>query len=160
MNIRMANIKDLDKITDVEAKCFPKAEAASKESFEKRLTVYSNHFWLLEDGEKLVGFVNGMVTDEDILRDEMYDNGKLHNEQGQWQMIFGVGIIPEYRRQGFAEKILNRVIDEAREEGRKGLVLTCKDKLVHYYAKFGFKDQGISESTHGNAVWHDMRLVF
>ncbi len=160
MNIRMANIKDLDKITDVEAKCFPKAEAASKESFEKRLTVYSNHFWLLEDGEKLVGFVNGMVTDEDILRDEMYDNAKLHNEQGQWQMIFGVGIIPEYRRQGFAEKILNRVIDEAREEGRKGLVLTCKDKLVHYYAKFGFKDEGISESTHGNAVWHDMRLVF
>ncbi|MDO4536288.1 MAG: GNAT family N-acetyltransferase [Clostridium perfringens] len=160
MNIRLATIEDLDAITSVEAKCFPKAEAASRESFEKRLTAYPNHFWLLEDEGKLVAFVNGMVTDEDTLRDEMYENANLHNENGQWQMIFGVDTIPEYQRQGLAEKILRRVILDAKEQGRKGLVLTCKEKLVHYYAKFGFKDEGISESTHGNAVWYDMRLVF
>lgn len=160
MNIRLATIKDLDAITKVEAECFPKEEAATRESFEKRLTVYPNHFWLLEDEGKLVGFVNGMVTDSDTLTDEMYENANLHNENGQWQMIFGVDTIPEYRRQGCAEKILSRVIEDAKEQGRKGLVLTCKDKLVHYYAKFGFKDEGISDSTHGGAVWYDMRLVF
>ena len=160
MNIRLATIKDLDAIAKVEAQCFPKAEAASKESFEKRLSVYPNHFWLLENEGKLVGFVNGMVTDKDTLTDEMYENANLHKEDGEWQMIFGVDTIPEYLRQGCAEKILSRVIEDAKKQGRKGLVLTCKDKLVRYYAKFGFKDEGVSDSTHGGAVWYDMRLVF
>lgn len=127
---------------------------------KKRLTVYPNHFWLLEDGEKLVGFVNGMVTNEPILCDKMYEDANLHNENGQWQMIFGVNTIPEYRRQGCAAKVINKVISDAKVEGRKGLVLTCKEKLIHYYAKFGFKNEGISESTHGGAVWYDMRLTF
>ena len=160
MNIRMATIEDLKAITDVESRCFPVEEAASENDFKKRLTVYPNHFWLLEDGEKLVGFVNGMVTNEPILCDKMYEDANLHNENGQWQMIFGVNTIPEYRRQGCAEKIINKVISDAKAQGRKGLVLTCKEKLIHYYAKFGFENEGISESTHGGAVWYDMLLTF
>lgn len=160
MNIRMATIEDLKVITDVESGCFPVEEAASENDFKKRLTVYPNHFWLLEDDGRLVGFVNGMVTNESILCDKMYEDANLHNENGQWQMIFGVNTIPEYRRQGCAEKIINKVISDAKAQGRKGLVLTCKEKLIHYYSKFGFKNEGISESTHGGAVWYDMRLTF
>ena len=47
-------------------------------------------------------------------------------------------------------QLLNRAIADARQQGGKGLVLTCKDKLVHYYAKFGFVNEGVSQSTHGN----------
>ena len=160
MKIRTATILDLQAITEVEARCFPKAEAASENDFKKRLSVYPNHFWLLEDDKKLVGFVNGMVTNEPILRDEMYEDANLHNENGQWQMIFGVNTIPEYRRQGCAERILKKVISDAKEQGRKGLVLTCKDKLIPYYEKFGFENEGVSESTHGGVVWYNMRLTF
>ena len=160
MKIRTATILDLQAITEVEARCFPKAEAASENDFQKRLSVYPNHFWLLEDDKKLVGFVNGMVTNEPILRDEMYEDANLHNENGQWQMIFGVNTIPEYRRQGCAERILKKVISDAKEQGRKGLVLTCKEKLIRYYEKFGFENEGVSESTHGGVVWYNMRLTF
>ena len=53
------------------------------------------------------------------------------------------------------------MIAEARSQGRDGLVLTCKDRLVHYYAKFGFLNEGVSgKSTHGGAVWNQMRLTF
>ena len=51
-------------------------------------------------------------------------------------------------------------ISDARAQGRKGLVLTCKEALVHYYAKFGFVNEGISGSTHGGGVWYQMRLKF
>ena len=55
----------------------------------------------------------------------------------------------------------NEVIADAKEQGRKGLVLTCKNRLVHYYAKFGFADEGVTDkSTHGNVSWHQMRLTF
>ena len=160
MKIRNATIEDLKSITAVESTCFPEEEAASESDFKNRLTVYPNYFWLLEDNGKLIGFVNGMVTNEPIISDEMYEDANLHNENGQWQMIFGVNTIPEYRRQGCAERIINKVIDNAKKQGRRGLVLTCKEKLLHYYKKFGFKNEGISQSTHGGAVWYDMRLTF
>ena len=159
MNIRNATIEDIQAITKVEMTCFPKAEAATEEDFRNRLRVYPNHFWLLEDDKKLVSFINGMVTNEDTLTDEMYENVDLHNENGQWQMIFGVNTIPEYRRQGCAEKLMRKVISDAKDQGRKGLVLTCKDMLVHYYEKFGFKNEGKSDSTHGGAIWYNMRLT-
>ena len=138
MNIRTATLNDLDAVTAVEAACFPAAEAASKKEFAERLRYYGNHFWLMLDGEKLIGFVDGMVTDQTDLTDDLYAQAHAHNEQGCWQMIFGVNTLPEYRRQGVAAALLERAIFDAKAQGRKGLVLTCKDKLVHYYAKFGF----------------------
>ena len=160
MHIRTATINDVKAVTDLEAVCFPPAEAADEASFQNRLETYPNHFWLLEDGDVLVGFVNGMVSDESHLLDEMFEHAELHQEDGDWQFIFGVNTSPTYRCQGCAEKILRKVIEEAQLQGRKGLVLTCKDQLVHYYAKFGFIEEGMSDSTHGGVSWHEMRLTF
>ena len=75
-------------------------------------------------------------------------------------MIFGVDTIPEYRRQGCAGRLLLHVIEEGREQKRSGLVLTCKEKLIPYYSKFGFVNEGVSESVHGNVIWYQMRLTF
>lgn len=161
MNIRCAAAGDVDAIAAVEAECFPPAEAATKEEFEQRVRHYGNHFWLLFDGGKLIAFVDGFVTDEPDLTDEMYEKASMHNENGAWQMIFGVNTLPEYRRHGHAGRLIRCAIDDARLQGRKGLVLTCKEKLVAYYAGFGFADEGIStQSTHGNVQWHQMRLTF
>ncbi|MBE6971902.1 MAG: GNAT family N-acetyltransferase [Ruminococcaceae bacterium] len=160
MEIRHATMADLPAVTAVEAECFPVAEAATEESFRARLTVYPEHFWLLFDGEKMVGFVNGMVTELADLCDEMYHDATMHDPAGAWQMIFGVDTIPSYRRRGCAEMVLKRVIADTKAAGRKGLVLTCRDHLVHYYAKFGFVSEGISESGHGGVVWYQMRLTF
>lgn len=160
MKIRTATMADLAAVTRLEAVCFPAAEAASEESFAQRLICYPNHFWLLMDGDTVVSFVNGLVTDEPDLRDEMYDNAALHNENGAWQMIFGVDTHPDYRRRGCAERLLNHAIAASRAQGRKGLVLTCKERLVPYYSKFGFSSEGISQSTHGDVMWYQMRLKF
>lgn len=161
MRIRTATLEDLTAVTAVEAACFPAAEAATEADFAERLAAYPNHFWLLEEEDgTLVSFVDGMVTDEPILRDEMYENAGLHNEDGTWQMIFGVNTLPAYRRQGCAGQLLRRAIDDARTQGRRGCVLTCKEVLVHYYEGFGFQNEGVSDSTHGGAVWYDMRLTF
>ena len=129
MNIRTATLQDIDQIAAVEKECFPAAEAATKEEFEQRLSHYADHFWLMFEDDTLIAFVDGMVTDQADLTDEMYE-------------------------------LLKRAIADAKDQGRKGLVLTCKDRLVHYYAKFGFENEGVSESVHGNIVWNQMRLKF
>lgn len=161
MIIRKATMNDLDAISEVESECFPAAEAATKEEFRERLESYADHFLLMFDGEKLAAFIDGFVTDEPDLTDQMYENAAMHSESGKWQMIFGVNTLPEYRRRGLAGALIKDMIAEARRQGRDGLVLTCKDRLVHYYAKFGFLNEGVSgKSTHGGAVWNQMRLTF
>lgn len=158
--IRTATLADLEALAQVEAACFPPAEAATREEFRARLAAYPDHFWLIYDRGRLVSFVNGMVTDEADLRDEMYQDASLHREDGAWQMIFGVNTIPEARRQGYAMELLRRVVHDARAQGREGLVLTCKAALLDYYARLGFVSEGVSRSVHGGAVWHQMRLRF
>ena len=158
--IRTATLADLDAVAAVEAACFPAAEAATREEFADRLAHYGDHFWLMFDGGTLIAFVDGMVTDRTDLTDDLYADAALHDAHGAWQMIFGVNTLPAYRCRGCAGAVLERVIADARAQGRRGCVLTCKDKLVHYYEKFGFVNEGVSQSTHGGVVWHKMRLMF
>lgn len=160
MRIRTATMEDLNEIVKIEAICFPAAEAATEESFRNRLHEFADHFWVLEMDGKMIGFVNGMVTDCANLKDEMYEDAKMHDENGNWQMIFGLDVLPEYQRRGYAAMLMNHLLEEAKKQGRKGAVLTCKDRLIHYYAKFGFENEGISESVHGDAVWYQMRKTF
>ena len=159
MQIRTATIDDLTAIAQVEAACFPSAEAATADEFKDRLDHYANHFWLMFDNNKLIAFVDGFCTDNPNLTDEMYAKADMHNETGKWQMIFGVNTLPEYRNKGYAAELLNQAIKDATNQGRKGLVLTCKEKLIPYYSKFGFVNEGVSESVHGNVTWYQMRLT-
>ena len=161
MIIRTATTADLYAIAAVEAECFPAAEAASKEEFADRLKHYADHFWLMFDENKLIAFVDGFVTNEPDLTDEMYAKADMHDASGRWQMIFGVNTLPGYRKHGYAGELIQRAIATAKEQNRAGLVLTCKDELVSYYAKFGFKNEGHSDkSQHGGVTWNQMRLTF
>ena len=160
MKIRTATMADLDALAAVEARCFPAAEAASREELAARLRAYGDHFWLLEEDGRITAFADGMVTDQPDLTDELYARAELHREDGAWQMIFGVNTLPEYRRQGRAAALLRRAMEDARSQGRAGLVLTCKEALILYYAGLGFVNEGISASVHGNVTWYQMRLRF
>ena len=172
MVIKHASRKDIAALIAVETACFPPAEAATEKEFIDRVQYYGNHFWLLYERDKLLAFVDGFVTDEPdltdvmyedaaLLTDDLYEQAALHNERGAWQMIFGVNTLPDYRRHGYAGQLLRRAVADARQQGRRGLVLTCKERLLPYYAKFGFQDEGVTDkSTHGNVAWHQMRLSF
>ena len=101
MVIKYATKEDIAAIAAVEAECFPPAEAATEKEFVDRVKYYGNHFWLMYEAEKLIAFVDGFVTDEPDLTDEMYEKATLHDENGAWQMIFGVNTIPAYRKHGY-----------------------------------------------------------
>ena len=147
-------------ITALEAACFPPAEAAPYESFRARLQAFPERFWLLYRDGELVSMVNGSLSDEDDLRDEMFHDASLHTPGGKWQMIFGVATLPAYRRQGFAGTLLEAAKKQCRVEGKAGLVLTCKQVKLAYYAGFGFISEGLSASEHGGDVWYQMRIAF
>lgn len=160
VHIRKAVLQDLAALKIIEDACFPEAEAATFESLSERLQLFPESFLVAEADGELVGFVNGAVIDEPIIRDAHYHDGALHNPDGAYQSVFGLDVSPAYRRQGIAETLLTALIEVARQAGRKGLTLCCKEEKIPYYEKFGLVNSGRSSSTHGNAVWYDMILLF
>ena len=63
------------------------------------------------------------------------------------------------QKKRLCRKAINQVISDVRAY-RYGLVLTCEDKFIYYFKKFGFKNEGVSESTHREKVPYLMRLEF
>ena len=160
MQIRNATIYDLNSIYEIEKISFPSGEAASYDQFEKRLLIFPNHFWLVELNAKIIAHVNGMISNSDRIYDEMFKNTDLHNEDGDWQSIFGIAVLPEYRGNGYAGKLIHCLIEESERNKRKGVILTCKEHLIPYYEKFGFRSIGISGSAQGGQTWYDMKIEF
>jgi ribosomal protein S18 acetylase RimI-like enzyme len=160
--LRKGTTADLDELAAIESVCFPPEQAAGREQFRGRLKIYPQHFLLLCDEKgKIISFVDGFVTDISDLTDEMYSSPTMHDESGAWQMIFGLNTLPEYRRRGYAQTVMNEFLRIAKAEGRKGAVLTCKRELIHYYEKFGFVNEGVSAgSVIGGVEWYQMRLRF
>ena len=160
-NIRNAQWQDLDKLAQIEAACFPAAEAATKETLAQRLQIYSKHFWVLElyDGT-IVGFIDGFVTNQAAITDEMFEQPRLHDEAAAYQAVFGLNVLPDYRGRHYGIALMNALIANARMAGRKGCILTCKENMISYYRKFGYQNQGLSQSKHGSVVWYDMLLEF
>ncbi|GFZ30012.1 N-acetyltransferase GCN5 [Clostridium zeae] len=158
--IRNVSVEDLDAVAEVEMRCFPESEAATRESLEQRIKTFPESFFVAEIDGKIIGFINGCIINELAIYDELFSDANLHIPNGDYQTIFGLDVMAEYRKLGIAAQLINQLIEVSRSAGRKGVILTCKEKLIHYYSKFGFESTGVSGSKHGGSEWYDMILKF
>ena len=159
-NFRTAQLSDLDRVTEIEYICFPAEQAATRAAFEQRIKTFPSHFILLEHEGMPIGFVNGAVLDARYIEDEMYERTDSHNERGAYQSVYGLDVLPEYRGRGLAHKLMAQLIDQAKKEGRRGVTLTCLDEKIGFYETMGFKNEGVSDSSHGGVVWNNIILEF
>lgn len=159
--IRQVRPEDVEKIAWIEEQCFPPAEAATLKSFFERMITFPESFYVAElaDGT-LAGHINGCVTDKPELPDVLYHNTSLHQKEAPWQTVFGLAVLPQYQHHGIATDLMKYFMKIARERGKKGLILTCKDEKISFYEQFGFRYEGVSDSSHGGAKWNDMILEF
>ena len=158
--IRRATPEDVPAIAAVEAACFPPAEACPPEEFARRYATFPECFFVAETDGRIVGFIDGCVTDQPLLPDELYHDASRHLPDGKWQTVFGLAVSPEYQHRGIAQKLMRQLIADARTKQRDGLVLTCKPAKIGFYQQFGYCDTGWADSTHGGAAWHLMVLRF
>jgi len=112
----------------------------------------------LYDENKLVSLVDGLCCNIEDLTDEMFHNAGMHDENGQVQMILGVCTHPDFRKKGYSSALMNQLILDCKKQNRKSIVLTCKESLIGFYSKFGFVDEGLSQSSHGGEQWNQVRL--
>lgn len=156
IEIRKAVTSDLERILEVENLCFPQEEAATREAFIYRLEAFEDSFYVAEADGSIVGLINGAVTDSSSITDDLFEPDGGHDPAGKNQTIFGLAVHPDYQKRGIAEHLMKHQIETSRSAGREKMILTCKEHLIHYYQKFGYKNEGVSASVHGGAVWYDM----
>ena len=89
----------------------------------------------------------------------MYEHADMHS---RWCVADDLGVAdgPAEQGKGYAAALMRRVIADTKSQGKKGLVLTCKERLLSFYRQFGYRNEGVSGSEHGGAVWYEMRLTF
>lgn len=158
IKIRHGRKEDIDAITQIEQACFPKAEAADRSVFQNRMAVFPECFFVAEMNDTIIGFINGAVINGKYIQDEMYEKAELHCPNGMYQSVFGIDVKPEYQGKQVASRLMETFIQYARECGKQGVVLTCKEALFPFYKRFGFQNLGRSQSQHGGAIWYDMFL--
>ncbi len=158
MKIRTATLEDLNRVTEIEATCFPSSEAADKTTMKERLEVYQKGFFVGEIDGEIIGFINGGAFNADSIQDEFFESMEHHNDHNKALVIFGLDVHPNYQGKGIASLLMKHFIEFARSECKEAVLLTCKDHLLHYYEKFGYINNGPSNSSHGGAKWYDMTL--
>ena len=82
LQIRLADPGEADRLAEIEAICFPPAEAASHEEVVKRMGAFPENFVVAVKDEQIVGFINGGTTDKPVLPDEFYHDITLHRKDG------------------------------------------------------------------------------
>lgn len=159
--IRTVRPEDLDQVCKVENRCFPEAEAATREAFASRIRLFPQRFFVAEQSQgKIIGLINGCCTDRPVLEDRLYERDCPHSLEYPWQTVFGLAVDPNYQHQGIASALMAKLVDAAKAGGQAGVILTCKKEKIGFYESMGFVCRGESQSQHGGAVWYDMQLDF
>lgn len=160
MQIRQVREADLQAVTDLEACCFSVAEAAGIATMCMRIKTFPSSFLVMAAENRIIAMINGCVCNQICICDDLYDDASKHKEDGDYQAVFGLDVHPDYQHNGYAIALMNAFIQVAKEQHRKGMILTCKKERIGFYEQFGYENMGISDSTHGGVVWYDMLLMF
>ncbi|MDR0852705.1 MAG: ribosomal protein S18-alanine N-acetyltransferase [Clostridiales Family XIII bacterium] len=133
IKIRRATGDDVDAITEVEKRSFPKPW--SREDFEKDIcdNILATYV-LAETRKEVIGYAGIWVV---------IDEGHITN----------VAVHPDWRDQGIATMIILSMLDAAREKGATRFTLevrTSNAPAIALYEKFGFRAVGIRKKYYEN----------
>ena len=158
ITISNASLADVDELHNIEILSFPSVQAAGKDAFIYRLTEFPQWFYKAEIDGKIVGLVNGSSSTHEFITDDLYLAEGGFDEGGDYLLIYGLAVHPDFRKHGIAHELLSHILCAAKARDKKRASLTCKEHLIGFYESFGFKNHGISESVIGDVVSYDMEI--
>ena len=130
--IKRLGIESLDSILSLEESCFPAPDrwklADWKELLEDERAVY----YAMTDGDKLIG------------------NVFIYNWKGEYDYvkIMNVSVHPDYRKQGVASRLLNRVTEDMKSDGMylfRGETRSTNTAMQKAFESCGYKLDRVEE---------------
>lgn len=133
-----ASLRDLDRLYDIETECF-KEEAFTKAQIAELLRDYNSIGLVARVDGQIVGFVIGMI----------YVDGRAL--QGH---ICTIEVLPNFRRQGIGEKLLQEIEEIFRQKMVKASALEVREDnvpAIELYRKLGYDKIGRLKNYYGSA---------
>ncbi|MDR3601706.1 MAG: GNAT family N-acetyltransferase [Desulfosporosinus sp.] len=118
-----SHYKDLDKIIETSMKIFEDSYEESKNLIENCLKSETREQYLAVLNEEIIGL------------------GSINKERDEG-LIFGFGIVPDYRGKGYGAELLHRLIDRLWQIGKTEIILDVNSENGHaleLYQKAGFQ---------------------
>jgi O-acetylhomoserine (thiol)-lyase len=160
ITVSQALPEDIDALHEIEKRSFSPEQAASYEAFLYRLKNYPEWFFKAEYKGKIIGLTDGSPSSQKYITDDLYKSGGAFDKNGENLLIYGLAVHPDYRHKGAAHKLMEHILNKAKEQGKTHVSLTCKEALIPFYESLGYHNHGISESVQGNVVSYDMETDF
>ena len=103
-------------------------------SFEDVIYVKDNHPSAIHLGVEIDGKIIACVT--------AYEEKNPYLTQEVQYRIRGLCVDENYRMQGIARKLFNKIIEEVTKKGAQAIWFTARTHLTKFYNSFGFKEYG------------------
>ncbi len=108
-------------------------EASLMDFYKRNMAAGTYVSWLAFDGDKIVG-TSGMSFAE--------KPPYFTCPSGKVGILSSMYTDPDYRRLGIATRLLDRVVNEAKDYGCGTIYITASDMGVKLYESYGFKHNG------------------
>ena len=151
MIIREATWQDIPSICRIISQLTPGSPHDYREAVEKfHNTIQSNKdyfLWVVETDLPRTGLFAYMSANESVMKivatAMMHLQHKLSYNCGTAAHLEDVVVDKDWRGKGIGELLTNNAIEPAKQHGVYKVMLTCFEKTVPYYLRFGFERHDI-----------------
>lgn len=142
MIIRRVTMDDLEEVVNLESAAFKMTKEQTKNDMMGRIENYPDTFLVAQEDGKVIGHIFGPAFNKRYIEDELYFENHPNQKDDRYQIVLSLAVLPEYRKQGVATKLIEAMTQEARKQNRQAISLTCLPKLIKFYEKRGFHNEG------------------
>lgn len=158
MLIRNVKKEDIPQMVAISEVAFPDMEIAHYTDLIHFIVEdLAKWCFVVEIDNKLVGYTSSRPWDKGLINDDFYKRSPIYSGK-DYLGIISIEILPQHQSQGIGSKLINMLIEQARQQHFRALILSCREEKQGYYRRFGFELKG--ESLYDDAgVWYDMTLT-
>lgn len=154
--IQPAQPQDLSQIMTIENAGFSSAEAATEASMAERIQQIPDTFLVAKQRKTIVGYIVGPAFDQRYLTDDLFERTMPNAAGDAYQTVLSLAVSPLHRHEGVAGQLLEALAVVAFDQHREAITLTCLEKLVPFYERHGYVNEGVSASSHAGETWYNL----
>ncbi len=136
MIFRKAELNDKDELIQLIKLADNRTEEAASRKVRKFIDSEKGFFILAVEKKKIVGYLLFMVQEED-------ENASRFLNLGDYSCVCWIAVHPVFRKKSIGTKLLSESEKFAKKENKKGLWLDCRENVLEFYEKNGFRNVGV-----------------
>lgn len=165
IKIRGANEHDMDRILEIQSKCFRQGYHESRDSLFSKIKSSSDTCITAVVGNEIAGYFFSVPTD---FYEPPVFNSTQHilNSTPDCLYLHDLSVDPKFRGMGIGSLLLERLHEKAKEKSLNKLSLIAIDGLVPYWSKNGFSvvtviPQKLSDclQSYGKSCTYMLRII-